>query len=255
MEPMLGMIFMVPWTWAPNGYQSCMGQTLTIQQYEALYSLMGVMYGGNGTTNFMLPDLQTRTAYGQGTATYNVNGNGVTLNYAMNSGSAGRQVGNAIAALNINNLPAHNHAATFTGTGGGSGTPLSVNVTVNPINVNIPALPVTVNAAPNSAATTTTLAAGSALSASPASAQSAAAIWTPSVTPSVALATGTATTSATTVTASATASATTSGGGGGITGGTVAIGTTGAGAPFTTVAPGVILNYIIAVQGLYPDRP
>lgn len=247
MDPMLGMIFLLPFSWAPNGYQSCQGQTLNIQQYEALYSLMGIAYGGNGSTNFMLPDLQTRTAYGQGTA------NNVT--YAISNNAARNQVGSGTATLSQLNLPAHTHTAVFVPTGGGTGTPMAVSVTVDPITVNVPALPVTIKAAPNAASTTTALTSGSALSASLASTATSAAIWTPGGTPTVPLANGTATSSATAVTANATASATVTGGGGGITGGTVTNGMTGASQPFATVSPGVVLNYVIAVMGLYPDRP
>jgi microcystin-dependent protein len=65
-EPYLGQIMLAGFNFAPRGYALCNGQTLPIQQNQALFSLLGVVYGGNGTTTFMLPNLQGRTPVGQG---------------------------------------------------------------------------------------------------------------------------------------------------------------------------------------------
>jgi microcystin-dependent protein len=67
-SPFLGQIMTVPYTFAPRGWAFCDGQLLPINQYTALFSLIGTYYGGNGTTNFALPDLQGRVPihYGQG---------------------------------------------------------------------------------------------------------------------------------------------------------------------------------------------
>lgn len=46
--------------WAPSGWHICDGTLLSIQQYSALFALLGTMYGGNGTTTFALPDLRGR---------------------------------------------------------------------------------------------------------------------------------------------------------------------------------------------------
>jgi microcystin-dependent protein len=58
-----------PWAlnFAPRGWAMCQGQTLPISQYAALFSLIGTYYGGNGTSNFQLPDLRSRVPmkYGQ----------------------------------------------------------------------------------------------------------------------------------------------------------------------------------------------
>jgi len=61
MDPFLGEIRLFPWNWAPRGWALCDGSLLPISQYSALFSLLGTMYGGNGTTNFALPDLRGRT--------------------------------------------------------------------------------------------------------------------------------------------------------------------------------------------------
>jgi microcystin-dependent protein len=57
MEPFLGEIKLVGFNFAPNGWHLCNGQVLPIQQYTALFSLLGITYGGDGKTNFKLPTL------------------------------------------------------------------------------------------------------------------------------------------------------------------------------------------------------
>jgi microcystin-dependent protein len=67
-EPFLGQIIPVGFNFAPRGWALCNGQTLPINQNQALFSLLGTMYGGNGQTTFQLPNLQSRVAMhaGQG---------------------------------------------------------------------------------------------------------------------------------------------------------------------------------------------
>jgi microcystin-dependent protein len=57
MDFYIGNIMLFAFPFAPVGWLSCEGQTLTINQYQALYALIGITYGGNGSTNFMLPNL------------------------------------------------------------------------------------------------------------------------------------------------------------------------------------------------------
>lgn len=66
MEAFIGTILPVGFNFAPSGWAMCQGQLLPISQYTALFSLLGTTYGGNGTTNFALPDLRGRTLVGQG---------------------------------------------------------------------------------------------------------------------------------------------------------------------------------------------
>ncbi|WP_035059351.1 phage tail protein [Andreprevotia chitinilytica] len=61
MEQYLGEIRMCAFSIAPRGWAFCMGQLLSIQANTALFSLLGTKYGGNGTSNFALPDLRGRT--------------------------------------------------------------------------------------------------------------------------------------------------------------------------------------------------
>ena len=59
-EPYLSQIGMFGGNFAPRGYAFCEGQILAISQNDALYSLLGTLYGGDGTTTFALPDLRSR---------------------------------------------------------------------------------------------------------------------------------------------------------------------------------------------------
>jgi microcystin-dependent protein len=119
MEVFLGSIMTFGFQFNPNGWQLCNGQTLAIQQYAALFSLLGTTYGGNGTTNFQLPNLQGRVPIGQG------NGGGLTPRVL------GEASGTESIALTINNMPSHTHVATFTPSGGGSGYMVSPNTVGN----------------------------------------------------------------------------------------------------------------------------
>ena len=84
MDPFLGEIRMVGFNFAPSGWALCNGQTMSIQQYAALFSLLGTTYGGNGTTNFNLPNLQGRVPIhpgsGAGLSPYVIGQNGGTEN-------------------------------------------------------------------------------------------------------------------------------------------------------------------------------
>ena len=66
MEPFVGQITLFPFFFAPRGWAFCQGQLLPISQYAALFSLLGTYYGGNGASNFALPDLRGRVPIGQG---------------------------------------------------------------------------------------------------------------------------------------------------------------------------------------------
>jgi microcystin-dependent protein len=64
MDIYMGMIIAVPFDYAPDGFSICAGQALPIGQYQALYSLLGIRYGGNGSSSFNLPDLRGRAVVG-----------------------------------------------------------------------------------------------------------------------------------------------------------------------------------------------
>lgn len=105
--PFLGEIKMFAGNFAPRGYAMCDGQLLAISQNTALFSLLGTFYGGNGTSNFALPNLQNSVPVGAG--------NGVGLSPRV-VGEAG---GEAAVTLLSSEVPLHQHALrAFTGRGG-----------------------------------------------------------------------------------------------------------------------------------------
>lgn len=103
-DPFIGEIRAVGFNYAPVGWAKCWGQLMAITQNNALFALLGTNYGGNGTTNFGLPDLRGRTIIGEGT------GVGLTTR------NIGEKGGYESVTLSINNLPPHTHAAEIGGT-------------------------------------------------------------------------------------------------------------------------------------------
>lgn len=99
-EPFVGEISYVAFNFAPEGWLKCDGQILPINQYQALYALIGTSYGGNGTTTFALPDMRGRVPVHQG---QHPGGSIYTL---------GQTGGNESTTLTVNQLPAHTHPAT-----------------------------------------------------------------------------------------------------------------------------------------------
>jgi microcystin-dependent protein len=97
MDGFIGEVKYFAGTYAPSGWLFCQGQQLPIVQYTPLYSLIGTQFGGNGTTNFNLPDFRGRMAIcaGQGT--------NLTLHKAGETG------GSQQIQLLMQNLPLHNH--------------------------------------------------------------------------------------------------------------------------------------------------
>ena len=98
MDPFVGEIRLMPYSFAPRGWALCQGQLLPIQQNTALFALLGTQYGGNGTTTFALPDLRGRAVVGQG------QGPGLT-NYAQ-----GQMAGAESVTLLSAQIPAHVHS-------------------------------------------------------------------------------------------------------------------------------------------------
>ena len=91
--PFLGQILYVSFNYAPKGWADCNGQLLPINQNQALFSLLGTTYGGNGTTNFALPNIQSRVM--------------ISDNVTYPLGSSG---GEESHTLTVNEMPSHNHA-------------------------------------------------------------------------------------------------------------------------------------------------
>jgi len=99
--PYLGQIMTAGFSIAPKGWAFCNGQILPIQQNAALYALLGTYFGGNGSTNFALPDMRSRTPVGSG----------ISVDPAWQPGSIpqGMQAGVENVTLTSANLPPHNH--------------------------------------------------------------------------------------------------------------------------------------------------
>ena len=175
-DPYLGEIRTFAGNFNPRGWAFCRGQLIPIDQNDALYTLLGTTYGGDGQTTFGLPDLQGRVAIGQGT------GGGLSAR------TVGQKSGSESVTLNTSNLPAHSHTVTATTVDGTSGSPANA----------LPATPALPSAFLyiNPAATGTTDAPPAATSITPA----------------------------------------------------------GGSQPHTNQMPFLVLNYIIALEGVYPSR-
>ncbi len=104
MEGTLGEV--IPWapTFAPRSWAFCQGQILSINSNQALFSLLGTTYGGDGRTTFALPDLRGRVAMGEGDGP-------ATSNRTLGSRGGQDQV-----ALAVSQVPSHVHTATASGT-------------------------------------------------------------------------------------------------------------------------------------------
>src|SRR6201997_2505227 len=96
-DPFIAEIRIFPFNFAPNGWAQCNGQLLPISQNTALFSLIGVYYGGNGTTTFALPNLQGSSAMHQGQSP------GGSL-YII-----GQTGGEQYVSLNDAQMPSHTH--------------------------------------------------------------------------------------------------------------------------------------------------
>lgn len=100
-DPFIGEIRINAFDFAPQNWAQCNGQSLPIQQYAALYSLIGSYYGKD-TQNFNLPDLRGRTVVGQYTNAGTISG---YTHYNM-----GQKDGTETVTLTVTQIPAHNHA-------------------------------------------------------------------------------------------------------------------------------------------------
>src|SRR6202035_4755653 len=103
----LGAVKLASFSFPIKGYALCQGQQLPINQNQALFSLLGTMYGGNGQTTFALPDLRGRVPIGQGQGP------------GLSSYVVGQVGGVESVTLTQSTVPTHRHsfaASTATGT-------------------------------------------------------------------------------------------------------------------------------------------
>lgn len=107
-QPLLGQVMPVSFNFAPRNWAFCSGQTLSIAQNQALFSLLGTIYGGDGVTTFKLPDLRARTPIG-------VNSNGSYV--------PGQIGGTESVTLNSQQIPNHMHTVNYSSTSGAARNP------------------------------------------------------------------------------------------------------------------------------------
>ncbi len=122
----IGEIRLLAGSYAPKKWMNCEGQLLSIAQYQELYAVLGTTYGGDGVSNFALPDLRGRVPVGQGSLP-----GGTRPYYQGDKGGAERTV------LAEGNMPEHSHSAD---------ADINVNVAVRiPVNNNESETPLPIN--------------------------------------------------------------------------------------------------------------
>jgi microcystin-dependent protein len=107
----VGEIRAVGFNFAPQGWALCNGQILPISQNTALFSLLGIFYGGDGRTTFALPNLQATIPLGMGQGP------------GLSSYQVGETLGTSSVTLVETQLPAHNHVANALGGQGNADSP------------------------------------------------------------------------------------------------------------------------------------
>ncbi len=222
-EPFLGEIRMVAFNYAPDGWALCHGQLMPVAQNNALFSLLSTTFGGDGRVNFGLPDFQGRGPVGTG--------NGTNLSPI----AWGAKSGSESITLTQNQMPAHNHAAQFSGQAAQiSGTAATT------VNVAMGTTATDVIVQPTSGGTSYLTAATAKIGATQAMISGLYTGTAPSGTPAKLGG----------VQASTSLSGLSS-----TSAGSVAVGQTGGSQPVPTRNPYLGVCFIIATQGLYPVRP
>ncbi len=235
-EPLIGSVCVMGSNWAPEGFKIADGSALSINQYAALYSIVGTMYGTGAQGTFKIPDLRGRVALGAGV--YQQGAQQTIYNVGQSGGAS-------TTTLTVNNIPIHNHAIS-----GLSGvidfTKVTATTTLAGVTAKADGSTLVLNSGANFAAN----------SDDPSNAtfgsQSGNSIYVANVTPSVPLKAGSISGVANvlfqgnpTTTLSGNAPIAING----------QTGNAGLGAAFNSLNPYVAMTYLIAVQGIYPTRP
>ena len=130
-EPFLSEIRIFSFNYAPQGWAPCNGQFMPINQNQALFSLLGTTYGGNGQTTFALPNLRGRVPI-----------------HVSNAHNLGEAAGSTAVTVNIQQMPAHSHGLQATNVGATLDAPGGNFLAKTPISAyGSPASLVTMNAA------------------------------------------------------------------------------------------------------------
>ena len=110
-EPFVGEIRMFAGNFAPRGWAFCDGQLLAVSQNDALFSLLGTIYGGDGEMTFGLPDMRGRVPIHAGSGP------------GLSPRSLGAKAGSAKETLTVNQLPSHTHTLNATTAAGTDNNP------------------------------------------------------------------------------------------------------------------------------------
>ena len=105
-DPFIGEIRMMAFTYPPKGWAQCNGQLMPINQNQALYSLIGPVWGGDGRTTFALPDLRGRAPI-----------------HAGNGHFLSERAGQEAHTLTLSAMPLHTHVANASATDGNTNLP------------------------------------------------------------------------------------------------------------------------------------
>ena len=132
-DPFIGQIALFPYTYAPKNWAECNGQLLSVAQNQALFAVIGTIYGGNGTTNFALPALNRVSG---------LNGGRVMAGFGNGPGLTPRALGAITGEENhtliTSEMPAHTHniaigTAALTGASSAHAVPAANDVLVDPL--------------------------------------------------------------------------------------------------------------------------
>ena len=129
-EFFIGQVMMTGFNFAPKFWALCNGQLLPINQNQALFSLLGTQYGGNGTTNFALPDLRSRTPIGYASS--------VDPAWQPPAVQIGQSAGVENVTLLTSNLPPHAHAPQASTQAGTARNPSNATFASTPVDLHGP---------------------------------------------------------------------------------------------------------------------
>lgn len=127
-EPFVGEIRMFAGNFAPRGWAFCDGQLLAVSQNDALFSLLGTIYGGDGRTTYGLPDLRGRIPIHAGSGP------------GLSNRRLGSKAGTEKETITVNQLPSHNHTWKATTANASNRTPVATpntNAYAQPLNTQV----------------------------------------------------------------------------------------------------------------------
>ncbi|MCG8390011.1 MAG: tail fiber protein [Cytophagales bacterium] len=135
MDSFLGLIYLSAISFAPRQFAFCSGQIIPVTSNSALFALLGTNFGGNGRTTFGIPDFRGRVPVGS---------NNMGVGPGLSVWPLGELFGFERVTLSVSEIPAHNHGAIFSGTGGSGADAVSLSTAAAvrevPQNGDVPAV-------------------------------------------------------------------------------------------------------------------